>query len=109
MHYRIGQVLLYVAVLGVFAGGAWGLYRWSHRNDADASAQSNEAAKPAVTVDQPVKLTAQAQQNLALKSKPVQLTTFWRTIDIPGVIVDQPGVSDRGVVTPVTGIVTHIF
>jgi biotin carboxyl carrier protein len=109
MYRRIGQVLLYIAVLGAFAGGAWGLYQWSHRHDADAAAQSSAASKSKTAADQPVKLTTQAQKNLGLKSEPIQLTTYPKTIDIPGVIVDRPGVSDRGVATPVTGVVTKIF
>jgi biotin carboxyl carrier protein len=57
---------------------------------------------------QQLRLTPQAQKNLSLVAKPLQPTTYWRKIDVPGTIVDRPGVSDRGVVAPVTGIVTRI-
>jgi cobalt-zinc-cadmium efflux system membrane fusion protein len=59
-------------------------------------------------LQQPLRLAPQAQKNLGLVSKPVSLTTYWRKIDVPGMIVDRPGVSDRDVVAPVTGIVTRI-
>lgn len=56
----------------------------------------------------PVKLSSQARKNLGLVSKPLQPTTYWRVIDLPGVVVDRPGVSDRGVVAPIAGTVTQI-
>ena len=55
-----------------------------------------------------MRISREARKNLGLVSKPVQVTTYYRKIDVPGVITDRPGVSDRGVVAPVTGIVTQI-
>lgn len=55
-----------------------------------------------------IKLSPQAQQNLKLFSKPLTPGTYWRTIELPGSIVDRPGQSDRGVVSPVTGVVTKV-
>ena len=48
----------------------------------------------------PVRLSPQARENLGLVSKPLKLTNYWRTLEVPGVIVDRPGVSDRGVIAP---------
>lgn len=58
-----------------------------------------------------VRLTPEAQSNLRLVAKPLQPTTFWRTISVPGMIVDRPAHSDRGIVAPVTGVVVkvHVF
>jgi len=58
---------------------------------------------------QPVRLTPQAQKNLALVSQPIKAVDFWRKIEIPGVVADRPGVSDRGVVAPVAGVVIRIY
>lgn len=55
-----------------------------------------------------VRLSAQARKNLGLVARPLKATTYWRTIELPGVVVDRPGVSDRGVVAPVAGTVTQI-
>lgn len=41
-------------------------------------------------------------------AKALQPETYFRKLEVPGVIIDRPGVSDRGVVAPVTGIVTRI-
>lgn len=66
---------------------------------------------PQGTPGEQVRLTPQARRNLKLTSKPVVPQVFWRTIEVPGVVVDRPGISDRGVTSPVTGVVTkaHSF
>src|SRR5262249_26803583 len=38
----------------------------------------------------------------------LKLQNYWRTIQVPGVIIDHPGLSDRGVPAPVAGIVTRL-
>jgi biotin carboxyl carrier protein len=57
---------------------------------------------------QQVRLSPQAQANLRLIVKPLQVDTYWRTIQVPGVILDRPAQSDRGIVAPVTGVVTRV-
>lgn len=54
-------------------------------------------------------VSEQAQQNLGLKSKPLKAQTFWRTIQVPGMVVDRPGLSDLGIVAPATGVVSKVF
>jgi membrane fusion protein, heavy metal efflux system len=57
-----------------------------------------------------VKLTPQARANLRLVVKPVALRDeYWRTLLVPGQIVEQPGRSDRTVAAPVTGVVEAIL
>jgi multidrug efflux pump subunit AcrA (membrane-fusion protein) len=56
----------------------------------------------------PVRLSPQARKNLKLEAKPLQPTTYWRTVEFPGVIVDRPGVTHRGVEAPVTGVIARI-
>src|SRR3990167_7159249 len=55
-----------------------------------------------------LRLSPQARKNLGLVSKPVTMQTYWRTIQVPGVIVDRPGLSDRGVTSPAVGVVTQV-
>ncbi len=55
-----------------------------------------------------LKLSAEARKNLGLVVKPVKPQTYWRTIQIPGEIVDRPGRSDRGVTAPAVGVVTQV-
>lgn len=88
--------------------GAWGLIVvWRAWHDATPAGET-ETAHGSTTDVPPVRLTRQAQKNLQLVSKPLQPETYWRKIDVPGVISDRPGISDRGVVAPITGIVTRI-
>lgn len=55
-----------------------------------------------------VKLSAQAQKNLALDVDTLAPQEYWRTIMVPGIVVDRPGESDRGVTSKVAGVVTAI-
>lgn len=55
-----------------------------------------------------VKLSPQAQANLNLDVDAISPTEYWRTVLIPGMVVDRPGESDRGVTARVAGVVTEI-
>lgn len=73
-----------------------------------AEAAPVEAESPPVEEPKVLKLSAQAQKNLGLVSKPVRPQTYWKRIQIPGEIVDRPGRSDRGITSPAVGVVTQI-
>ncbi|MFN9973272.1 MAG: MchE protein, partial [Phycisphaerae bacterium] len=53
-------------------------------------------------------MTEQARKNLGLVSRPAKPQVYWRTIEVPGEIVDRPGYSDRGVTSPAVGVVTQV-
>ena len=55
-----------------------------------------------------LKLSPQARKNLGLVAKAAKPQTYWRTIQVPGAIVDRPGRSDRGVTAPAVGAVVQI-
>ncbi len=79
----------------------------AQRNVAPSAATTSKAAaEPDATT--PVRVGKEARKNLSLIAAALQPTTYFRKIDVPGAITDRPGVSDRGVVAPVTGIVTKI-
>ena len=52
-------------------------------------------------------LSDQAQKNLNLKVEPIELQDYWRKIQLPGVIVDQPG-HDLLVTSTSVGIITRV-
>ena len=76
-----------------------------------STAQKEEAKGDEHGHDHPadrIALSEQAQRNLGLEASTLAPREYWRTIMIPGVVVDRPGESDRGVSSRVTGIVTEI-
>jgi membrane fusion protein, heavy metal efflux system len=75
--------------------------------ESSESATGEEAAPP-VGETRLLKMSPQARKNLALVSKPARPQEYWKKVQIPGVIVDRPGRSDRGVTSPVVGVVTRI-
>ena len=98
------------AVLIASAGGAvwWSYGRSQSQQQAAAEAAAEEPAGHLADATAPVKLSPQARKNLGLISKPLRPTTYWRRLEMPGEVVDRPGISDRGVVAPITGTVTQI-
>lgn len=60
---------------------------------------------------QVLELGEQARKNLNLITKVALPSDYWRTITIPGIVADRPGVSDRGVTAPAVGVVSeiHVF
>lgn len=63
---------------------------------------------PQIKEPKMLRLTPQARENLGLVSAPAKPEVYWRTIQLPGVIADQPGVSDRGVTSPAEGVITQV-
>jgi cobalt-zinc-cadmium efflux system membrane fusion protein len=102
----LGWPIVALCAIGIVAWvGWWGAGEWKKRQQPDAASAPTMAA---VRRDTPVRLSPQARANLNLVVKPVQPGTYWRTVEYPGVIVDRPGITDLGVVAPITGVVTQI-
>jgi multidrug efflux pump subunit AcrA (membrane-fusion protein) len=56
-----------------------------------------------------VELSPQAQKSIGLKLERVQLTTFTRTVTVPGIVTERPGRSLFEVTAPLTGVISKIF
>ena len=111
---RILKALRVLAVPGVIVAiGAAAFVSRDHwlpllkPTEAVADSSSDPAAVP---VEKPeiLELSQQARKNLRLVAKPARTQTFWKKVQIPGVIVDRPGKSDRGITSPAVGVVTQI-
>lgn len=89
---------------GYFSRDYW--LPWFGGSTAETSA--DQRRKPPVEESSVLKLSPQARKNLGLVTQPLNLDTYTRSIQIPGVIVDRPGVSDRGVTAPAVAVVAKI-
>ena len=86
---------------------------WVFRDELFGPPESTDSATVNASPESPEKQTIleiseQARKNLSLVSKAARPQTYWRSVVIPGVVADRPGVSDRGVTSPAGGIVTEI-
>ncbi|MDZ4820940.1 MAG: MchE protein [Planctomycetota bacterium] len=99
-----------VLVIGALAAGMFAFVYNSWLSQDTAKDSLDRDSHPAAVQDgsTPVRVSQEARKNLELVSKSLQPALYYRRIDLPGVITDWPGISDRGVVAPVTGIVTRI-
>lgn len=98
--------LVPVIIIGVVAA-LW-FYRselFGSKKSSNASTTQASAAPEKQTV---LEISAQARKNLGLISAPAKPQTYWRSVTIPGIVADRPGLSDRGVTSPAVGIVTAI-
>jgi multidrug efflux pump subunit AcrA (membrane-fusion protein) len=73
----------------------------AHQND-DHHAHGAEADPNHIEV------SPQAQRKIGLKTAPVSLRSFQRTVTIPGMIVERPGRTSVAVAAPLAGVVTDI-
>ncbi|MGE3777934.1 MAG: MchE protein, partial [Pirellulaceae bacterium] len=97
-----------IAVALTVGMGGYAYMKWQSRRAATSAAGDVPRDSPPLDGTVPVRISREARQNMGLVAKSLQLTQYSRKIEVPGVITGRPGVSDRGVVAPVTGIITHI-
>jgi multidrug efflux pump subunit AcrA (membrane-fusion protein) len=92
-----------VATVGYLTRDAW--TPWLRpAKPAEPAEATGEGDKPTGKV----LLTDQAITNLGLTAEPLKAQPYWKTILVPGMVVDRPGQSDRGVVSPVAGVVMAV-
>lgn len=101
--FAVGLVILAIAitVVAYATRSSW----LPPTSPAHAAPESKNAEK---RLDRVI-LTMRAQENLGLSALPIELKGYEKTIQVPGMIVDQPGRSDRNVVTLVEGVVGAIY
>jgi membrane fusion protein, heavy metal efflux system len=115
MHLR--SAITTLAVVGVAAGMAAAAYltrdTWQPwiptRQPAAAEAETRAGEEAHAHGGERIRITPQARANLKLVVKPVAPESYWKTLQIPGMVVDRPGQSDRGVSAPFTGVVTKVL
>lgn len=103
------RLLSGVAIVAILAGAiVFTRDRWIALFSSPETEALAEDAAPPVEEPKVLKLSAQARKNLELVAKPARPQTYWRTIQVPGEIVDRPGQSDRGVTSPAVGVVSEV-
>ena len=100
----------YLIVIGLIGAGVWfGRGYWPLLlGKGDEVTPSGNGAGQSVEDLKVLELGAQARANLNLVAAPVKVQDYWRTIQIPGVVEDRPGVTDRGITAPLSGVITQV-
>ncbi|MGD9644695.1 MAG: efflux RND transporter periplasmic adaptor subunit [Pirellulales bacterium] len=101
----LAVALLTGLIIAAYATRESWLSLWRHNENPPPTA-SSPAHTASSTQNKKLLLTDAAIGNLGLVAKPIQPTTYWKTIQVPGMVVDRPGFSDRSVISPVSGVVT---
>ena len=108
----IGRILRPLSTCAVLAGLAFAGFttreHWLPVLMPPAPSEASHDVGEPVAPASKVIVNDQAQENLGLTAKLLKPQTFWKTIPVPGMVVDRPGLSDRGITAPVTGVVFRI-
>lgn len=113
----IRSLIAYALFLAVLAGALVGAaytrstwYPWLFPQQPPEEAAKAEpaAGEPGHKEPEHVDLTPQAQKSLGMKLRALALQEYDRTLRIPGSITPQPGRSELGVTTFITGVIKHI-
>src|SRR5438874_1797688 len=110
-RFRIMRLLVGAAVIaGLAAVAFFTREQWLARLPFRVSKSGVAEDKTVTPVAEAkvLKLSPQARQNLGLVAKAARPQAYWRTILVPGAIVDRPGLSDRGVTAPAVGVVVQV-
>ena len=106
---KILRLLSGVGIVSILAGAAWFTRdQWATLFSLPETTAIAENSAPPVEEPKVLKLSLQARKNLELVAKPARPQTYWRTIQVPGEIVDRPGQSDRGVTSPAVAVVSEV-
>lgn len=110
---KIMTPLAYLVVIGAIATTIWlGRPYWQplvgQQPDSTDNNSHGQVVVPPSDKPKILELSAQARANLNLKAAPAKPQVYWRKLQIPGVIEDRPGLTDRGITTPLAGVITQV-
>lgn len=78
--------------------------------ETNPHAEHDHAGKDHGAEEKPVlTLSDQALENLGLEMTKITLTDYWRTIQIPGIVAEQEGHSERQIPATVAGVITKLY
>ena len=104
----VGSVSTIVVLSGLTAVAFTTRDRWWPLLSPAKPPEASESPGEPVAPTGKIIVNEQAQENLGLTAKPLKRQTFWRTITVPGMVVDRPGESDRNVTARLSGTVLDI-
>lgn len=96
-------IVLALVVAGFLTRDTWLPWVMTVKPQGDPPSGHETAAVP-----DKVLLSDQAITNLGIKALPLVPSVYWKSIMVPGMIVDRPGQSDRGIVSPVMGVIQTV-
>ncbi|MEX2288122.1 MAG: efflux RND transporter periplasmic adaptor subunit [Planctomycetaceae bacterium] len=106
---RFILIVVTASVAGLAALAFWTRNEWAPwLQEPSVETTETQDAHIASNDAKILELSEQARRNLSLVSKPLKPETYWRSIQVPGVIEERPGISDRGVVAPAVSVVARI-
>lgn len=109
MFRRMRFPLILVLLAGFLTAGYLTRKSWQERlfPKAGETADRSQPVAPPGKIEV-LELSPEARKNLGLIVKPIKLQNYWKTVQLPGAVVDRPGKSDRGVTSPAVAVVAMV-
>jgi cobalt-zinc-cadmium efflux system membrane fusion protein len=110
MRQRIfGHLTLLTLVTATMIGVGYYVYRqWQNQQAETNHHEDHDPGFANDTGTMPARVNAEARKNLGVRVQALEPQSYFRQIEVPGTVVDRPGVSDRGVTAPIAGVVSRI-
>ena len=110
MVMNLAVVLLALCAIGCRETHSLFSDRWqsSPPQTTPASAGTLHGSPGNISRGSSVFLSRKSRDNIGLTVVPLVLTTAWKVVELPAVMVDRPGVSDRGVTARRVGTARNV-
>jgi multidrug efflux pump subunit AcrA (membrane-fusion protein) len=97
------------ALAGFITRAQWWSFVSGLLRSPDAGAAEHDDHAHDDHAEHDVVLSKQARRNLGLQVGPVAAADRWRTVTVPGSLIERPGHSHRKAAAPMTGVVRELF
>ncbi len=109
VRWTLIVTLLAAGVAGFMTRARWWPLVSGLRSSPAAGAAAHDEHAHEDHVDDEVVLGEQARRNLGLQVGPIAVADRWRTVSVPGSLIERPGHSHRKAAAPMTGVVRELF
>jgi multidrug efflux pump subunit AcrA (membrane-fusion protein) len=97
------------SAVAIVAIAYWSRDLWRPANKPPASGENVSVVSASNVGAGKIIVGEQAQKNLEITATPIRVESFWKTVSVPGMVVDRPGVSDQEIVAPAVGTISRIL
>jgi membrane fusion protein, heavy metal efflux system len=97
-----------VLVAAVLTQDTWKQWLENIRQSAHSGGHKKEEDPPKPPEDY-LSISPQAHKSMRLRCGRLALTSYWRSLQIPGQVVELPGHSDRIVTSPLAGVIQRVY
>ncbi|MFO0809224.1 MAG: efflux RND transporter periplasmic adaptor subunit [Gemmataceae bacterium] len=105
---KVLRGLVPLAAVGVITAAVLTREQWLPFLLPEKPEAADEGSKDEPAMAERVRLSPTARANLGIVVRALKRQSYWKSLTVPGTVTDRPGVTDRGVTSPLAGVVTEV-